>query len=246
MPTVTHFAAVGDVHGRQRAMVRLLRQAERRHGISLDLVLQVGDFEPHRDGADVESMDAPARYRMLGDFVAFHQGTERFPWPVYFIAGNHEPVAFLEPQAQGGLVAPNCRYLGRVGTMDRGGMSVAWLGGIAGDRPSFAHFTVAEWEAALKLAQPEVLMLHDWPIDLPGGELEGGRRCAALGNVQARLLVDQLQPSLVVCGHIDRRHRAELVYDDRKVRVCCLAAVRMGVDAIAIFERTPGGIRELE
>ena len=54
------FAAVGDVHGHMNRMVNDLRHATEVFHRQFDFVLQVGDFEPHRDEADLATMAAPA------------------------------------------------------------------------------------------------------------------------------------------------------------------------------------------
>jgi len=66
----TIFALVGDVHGHIHAMHRQLRKLEARIGRSIHVVLQVGDFEPHRDEADLRTMAAPAKYKQLGDYCS--------------------------------------------------------------------------------------------------------------------------------------------------------------------------------
>src|SRR5436309_1716544 len=98
------FAAVGDVHGHMHAMVRLLQGWEQKAGRRLSCVLQVGDFEPIRVKEDLESMAAPAKYRRAGDFPDFFAGRAAFPWPVYFIGGNHEPYGLLDLTPEGGEV----------------------------------------------------------------------------------------------------------------------------------------------
>lgn len=94
---LTRFAVVGDVHGDHWAMIRLLNGWEKSRRKSLDFVLQVGDFEPHRSESDLATMAAPAKYRNLGDFPIFARGEAQFPWPLCFIGGNHEPSAFSMP-----------------------------------------------------------------------------------------------------------------------------------------------------
>lgn len=84
-------ALVGDVHGFQHRMVALLHDLERQQGVSITAVLQVGDFEAHRHEADVATMAAPQKVRTLGDFHQYYEGNTVFPWPLYFIGGNHEP-----------------------------------------------------------------------------------------------------------------------------------------------------------
>ena len=173
------FAAVGDVHGAMHAMVRLLDGWETAHRRHIDFVLQVGDFEPHRHEADLESASIPTKYRDLGDFPDFAAGRARFDWPIYFIGGNHEPFGFLESMPNGGLAAPNCRYLGRVGRVEVGGLTVVGLTGIyselgLGGRPPrhamartkkklYAYFSEEDVERAISHGRADVLVLHEWP-----------------------------------------------------------------------------------
>ena len=124
------FAAVGDVHGHQHLMVERLTRWEVAAGSRLGFVLQVGDFEPHRHEADLVTKTGPARYKRLGDFPDFLHGRAKFPWPVYAIGGNHEPYGWLDEMAEGGVLAPNCSYLGRAGCTEIEGLRVAFLSGI--------------------------------------------------------------------------------------------------------------------
>lgn len=144
MAAPIHIAALGDVHGEFHSAIRLLRQAERHWGVGIDLVLQVGDLEPHRDWADVATMSAPSKYRKPGDFEDFYRGRARLPWPVIFIGGNHEPWPFLDgldsaggaggAGGEGGEVAPGLRFLGRAGGLEvptrAGPLRIAGLSGI--------------------------------------------------------------------------------------------------------------------
>lgn len=264
------FAAVGDVHGQMHAMVRLLQGIERKLGRTLDFVLQVGDFEPHRHAADLATMAAPQKYRKLGDFPAFHEGTATFPWPVYFIGGNHEPHGFLDRMPEGGPVAERCRYLGRVGAVELAGLRVMGLSGIhdestyrAGRPPvdaihatslkSYVGFTEEEVQRAAELGPADVLLLHDWPeglIEAPSlADLAAeGRtsRYREVGNAPARMLIELLRPTLVFCGHMHLRHRAEVVLRGARVEVQCLASLHEGEEAIAVFERgIDGSLREI-
>ena len=264
------FAVVGDVHGEMHAMLRLVAGLSNKAGRALDFVLQVGDFEPHRHEADLATMAAPQKYRKLGDFHQFHQGAARFPWPVHFIGGNHEPYGFLDAMPAGGDVAERCHYLGRVGALELDGMRVVGLSGIfqedtyARGRPDIAAvgstslkayigFSEAEVEAAASLGPADVLLVHEWPdgIGAPphlAKDFEEGRGVSRrpLGNEPARLLVELLSPQIVFCGHMHARHRGELRAGARRVPVVCLASIREGKDAVAILERTEtGALREL-
>ena len=65
-PNSLMVAAVGDVHGQHHAMVDLVERAADAAGVRPDVVLQVGDFEPHRHEADVATM-AAARHQVPSD-----------------------------------------------------------------------------------------------------------------------------------------------------------------------------------
>ncbi len=177
------FAAVGDVHGKMHRMVEQVEQAAAAAGVEVELVLQVGDFEPHRHDDDVASMAAPSRYRVLGDFPDFHARTASFPWPVLFVGGNHEPYGWLEHHPGGAELIPGCRYLGREGLWEHRGLRVAGLSGIM--RPDqidqhrphvrafattsnkrFIGYTREEIGRLMDRCQdaaPHVLLLHEWP-----------------------------------------------------------------------------------
>lgn len=124
------FAAVGDVHGHHHLMVERLTRWEAAAGQRLRFVLQVGDFEPHRHEADLETKTGPRRYKRLGDFPDFLHGRAQFPWPVYAIGGNHEPYGWLDEIPQGAELAPNCTFLGRAGCVEIDGLRIAFLSGI--------------------------------------------------------------------------------------------------------------------
>ncbi|MGE0710544.1 MAG: metallophosphoesterase [Planctomycetota bacterium] len=265
----TRFAAVGDVHGEMDLMVELLREREASHG-PFEFVLQVGDLEPHRHEQDLASMAAPAKYRDLGDFPTYHRGERALPWPVCFVGGNHEPYGWLDELPAGGELIENCRYLGRAGVAELGGLRVVGLSGIhrerdyerprpgPGERCSPKErigFREGEVEAALAHGRADVLVLHDWPSGIDQGLPTGLRRGAGgFGNEPARLLVELLRPRLVLCGHMHFRHRARVPLRGTggAAEVCCLAKVSHSPppgaareDAVAVFEVRGGRPVEL-
>lgn len=225
------FAAVGDVHGHMHAMVRLLCGWEAKTGRTISFVLQVGDFEPIRDERDLETMDAPAKFRVVGDFPDFRAGRAAFPWPVYFIGGNHEPYGFLDEMPDGGDAIDNCVYVGRAGLVEVGGLRIAGLSGIfdsdAFERPrpsveefgkvsrkAFTYFRKGDVDRAAGFGSADVLLVHEWPegvIDpADSREFERQRRSLSydvVGNEYARLLMEVLEPRLVLCGHMHKRYR---------------------------------------
>lgn len=253
------FAAVGDVHGRHQAMVELVRARELPGAKAPALVLQVGDFECHRHDDDLASMAAPARYRLLGDFHRFHGGELTYPWPVYFVGGNHECYGWLDRHPAGFSPAPGCHYLGRVGYRRVAGLGVLGLSGVydgeALERPrpgpeqraacsnkALVGFTDAEVETAAAAAGVDVLLLHEWPEGVVADDdtlrLHNNPRIRrrGAGNPWAWELLQHHRPALVLCGHAHLAYRRALVWEDgRRTLVCCLGAVKNGPDAVALL-----------
>lgn len=264
-PITATFAAVGDVHGAMHAMERLLDAWELEQRRRIDFVLQVGDFEPHRNQSDLDSASIPKKYRSVGDFPDFHEERAAFRRPVYFIGGNHEPYGHLETIPKGGQVAPNCHYLGRVGQKRISGISVAWLGGIYSDRglagrpplsalPTakkklYAYFSQAEAERAMHFSKTDVLILHEWPRGAirpeQAHEVANRRRARdaeAVGNELAKSIVDRLRPKLIIAGHMHWRHRSHIGLS----RFAAMGHIDTGPDALGVFEaRQSGDIVEL-
>lgn len=269
-----YFAAVGDVHGHFGTMVRLLQTVERKLGINLGFVLQVGDLEPVRDETDLETVACPEKYRHIGDFPQVVAGVIPIPWPTYFIGGNHEPHRFLEAMPDGGMVAPNCHYLGRVFAGPLEGLEVAGLSGIFSAkwhdhaRPVFgedAKIALKRWtyfcqddvDQLVRLAKGreiDVLLLHDWPRGMvTSSNLDSLRRrnpritIETAGNETGAVLVEALRPKLVLCGHMHLPLAAELACRNaQRVPVRCLASTAEEFESIAIFEvDEQGAIREI-
>jgi lariat debranching enzyme len=247
------FAAVGDVHGHMHAMVRLLSDWEQRTKHRLSFVLQVGDFEPVRDAEDLASTPGPAKYRSLGDFADFHQDRAEFPWPVFFIAGNHEPFAFLQTMPRGGQVAHNCHYLGRAGQTDFDGLRVSWMGGIATasgaltkhptrDWKSHAYITDKDLDNVMVQGRTDILLLHEWPRGAATlAEAAGYRRSGGIdgpGSEDARALVDLLGPRLVLAGHSHWPHRSLL---SERTQFIGLGHIDKERDAFVVFQYDEGG-----
>lgn len=265
-PSETFFAAVGDVHGHHHEMVRLISERESRTGKRITFVLQVGDFEPHRNEADLATMAAPAKYRVLGDFPDFYSGEFRFPWPVYFIGGNHEPYGFLDTTPQGVKIAENCVYLGRAGTVQISGLRVVGLSGIFNydnfsvARPSVAelatrkkkdytYFNKEDVDCAVDFGSTDILIVHEWPADIiaeaDSALFEQQRRSMrydSVGNEYAGILVELLSPRLVLCGHMHKKYRNQIrLKSGAAVDVCCLSNVQQGQDSVAFFRISEDG-----
>ena len=180
-------ALVGDVHGYHHRMVSLLCGVEKKKQLKIDQILQVGDFEAHRDEDDLSTMAAPNKYRNLGDFNQYYSGQSNYPWPVHFIGGNHEPYGWYDEYVDGGELTTNCHYIGRVGDVEISGHKVVGLSGIYHpekfyeSRPlvkdirvepnkNYTYYTVDDVEKAMSYKECDILLLHDWPnkiIDPP-------------------------------------------------------------------------------
>lgn len=270
MEDTTYVAFVGDVHGLTHTMVRTLEGLERALKIKLDLVLQVGDFEPHRHEADLRTMCAPSKYKTLGDFSDYHRGWRSFPWPVIFIGGNHEPHGWLEQHPEGFELIPNCEYLGRARIVERAGLKVAGLSGIYNDqvfeqlRPSYQHlervsnkafiyFNAQDLDALLAQAEQtgpvDILLVHEWPEGMLADEDREAfaartHRKGDPGNPMAKLLLELLNPRVVACGHMHARYRRQEERARRLTRpleLVGLSHMREREEAVAIMAWTPQG-----
>ena len=241
-------------------MIRHLAGWEKSRKKSLDFVLQVGDFEPHCDEADLATMAAPAKYRDLGDFPVFARGAAQFPWPLYFIGGNHEPYGFLETLPDGGEIATDCHYIGRANAVQIGELKVAGLSGIfqphlfSETRPNIAQFgskSNKDWigwnesdiEKLLNLGRADILLLHEWPIEFSDNQ----RHFAdAAARQWIELALESLRPQLIFCGHLHWRARSAIRVGGADVPVNCLAQVSRGRDSFAVYEKENEQWREVE
>jgi len=187
------FAVLGDVHGHHAEAIEVLDRAAGAFppasgsASRLDFILQTGDFEPIRNAGDLASIAGPAKYRVPGDFARVLAGDIRYPAPVLFIGGNHEPYAFLESLSDGAAVADGIRFLGRAGEASIEGLRVAYLGGIFSptyfDDPDArrriewpepiekrrkipTYFTREEIEKLDRVAAADILIAHEWPAQM--------------------------------------------------------------------------------
>jgi hypothetical protein len=246
-----YFAAIGDVHDRFFKMEAHLSGWERKHGRPLDFVLQVGDLQPCRDLADLDTVAMPQKYRTLHDFQHIWRGGTGLPRPTYFIGGNHEPYGWLDRHPQGAEIAPNLHYLGRAGAVTVAGLKVVGLTGIHSElradaerppveeilhrsRKLYTFYNAADMERAVGFGPVDVLLLHEWPQGVLGGQpaekwdrwLRGTITPEDFGSEEGRLLIDLLKPQYVFCGHMHHPWEAEIKRSSGETtRVICLADV---------------------
>ncbi len=157
--------------------------------------------------------------------------------------------------------------MGRVGTVVLAGLKVVGVSGIYQEekfqisRPKvdkinsysnkdYIAFTEAEIIQALGYKSTDILLLHDWPANIinpaDAQQFEQQRRSRGyydmVGNEYARMLVDELKPKLVVCGHLHKSYRNKISLTSGDFTdICCLANVQSGADAIAIFHLSKTG-----
>jgi lariat debranching enzyme len=242
-----NFAAVGDVHGHQDHVVDQLRQWELNTGKKIDFILQVGDFECHRDLDDLATMACPQKYRALGDFHAYFADQKVMPWPLYFIGGNHECYGWLDQYPKGFKLIDNLHYLGRAQKTVVQDLRISGLSGIFHEkyydehRPPlsalsdtsnklYTYFNEQDVLALCKQGACDILLLHDWPAGLVSDQATRalGFRGAGdnIGNIPARLIVDTLKPKLVLCGHMHASFRTVINHSNgASTQVACLASV---------------------
>ncbi|RLV96532.1 Lariat debranching enzyme [Spathaspora sp. JA1] len=151
-----------------------------------DLVLILGDFQALRSTQDYQALNVPPKYRTLGDFHSYYDGTLTAPYLTIFIGGNHENSSYLQELKYGGWVAPRIYYLGEFGSVWYRGIQIAGWSGIF-NRSTFSrndlHFErppyrrdelVSVYHQKLsnfiKLYMMnhdlDIVMSHDWPVGI--------------------------------------------------------------------------------
>lgn len=227
-------AIFGDIHGHwcdfRDAVVDLYLQEP------LDLVLQCGDAQPIRNETDLEFMHCPKKYRELGDFYRFHSGSEKFPVPLLFIGGNHEPWNFLDENRDGGFLAPNIEFMGRVGMREIMGTRIAGISGVHSPkhftaphpkwpypvsmRKQASYFSSDDIHKVLEFGNADILLLHEWPSLMNGAKnTQWPSHWDIMGSEPLTELVELLNPKYVFCGHMHAPAR----YQSGRTQVVCLS-----------------------
>lgn len=177
-------AIQGCAHGELKQIYKKIADLERENNYRIDLLLVCGDFQAVRNAEDLAAMSVPPKFKRMGDFVQYFDGTLKAPVLTIFVGGNHEASNFLGELYNGGWVAPNIFYLGHAGVVRFGGLRIAGISGIYksadADAGYFERLPLNEAHKrsayhtrrfeALKLshlaASPtriDVFLSHEWP-----------------------------------------------------------------------------------
>ena len=205
-------------------------------------------------------MASPQKYRKLGDFRDYYNKQSKFPWPVYFIAGNHEPYGWYEEHVNGFELTEGCHYLGRVSCQEIHGIKVVGISGIYSEskftsqRPDisefgyvsnkkYTYYNEKDIEKAMDFDSCDVLLLHDWPKGIISASdykfLRGKRRSVnpeELGCEYTYLLIEKLNPKLLACGHMHYQYFNKIAINRNEIQICCLSLVESGSESVVIFD----------
>lgn len=158
-------------------------------GVKTNLLLCCGDFQAVRSQADMTYLSCPPKYRKLGDFAKYADGTSTAPVLTIFIGGNHEAVNLSQELYYGGWVAKNIFYLGHSGVIRVGlpnsipqdTLRVAGISGIykaydynrgyfermpfdQNALKSFCHIRAFDVNKLKAIREPvDIFLSHDWP-----------------------------------------------------------------------------------
>jgi lariat debranching enzyme len=87
-------AVHGCGHGQIDEIYAAIAEAEAARGVKVDLLIVCGDFQAVRNYADLATLSCPPKYRRLGAFHKFYDGSLVAPVLTLFVAGNHEASSF--------------------------------------------------------------------------------------------------------------------------------------------------------
>ncbi|EGX47084.1 hypothetical protein AOL_s00097g130 [Orbilia oligospora ATCC 24927] len=174
-------AIQGCGHGALDQIYATIEQACRIHSYKVDLLIICGDFQAVRNSRDLLSMAVPPKYRHMGDFYKYYNGSKVAPIPTLFVGGNHEASSHLYELNLGGWVCPNIYYMGGTGVVNVNGIRIAGASGIYNEnnykRPRYEKppFDDRSMRSAYHYRAHELFKLnalsgdvgifisHDWP-----------------------------------------------------------------------------------
>lgn len=120
-------AVVGCVHGN----LSMAYAAIQKIVPAPELVIMCGDIQACRNPADMLGMSIPQKYRRMGDFHKYHNGTKKAPILTLVVGGNHEASRnMLKFSSGGGWIAPNMWYMGDYSLARVRGIVICGISGI--------------------------------------------------------------------------------------------------------------------
>ena len=244
-------ALIGCAHGELEKIydtVRLCDQKVVDEGQEkIGLVICCGDFQSIRHKHDLRSMAVPDKYKEMGTFRDYYDGTKTAPVLTLFIGGNHEASSYLAELPYGGWVAHNIYYMGLAGVVKFGGLRIAGISGIFKghdylkghfEKPPFNNDTVRsvyhirnlEIFRLKQLARnpPDVLLSHDWPSGIHNyGDTRGllrrkkhfqdDIRNDRLGSRPTAEVLNVIKPRYAFAAHLHVKFSAVKEHEDGKV-----------------------------
>lgn len=233
---------VGDIHGRFHRVSEWIARLEEARGRAVDLIFAVGDVEAFTEAEDHRRK--ASKRGMPAEFSEYAAGKVAVRWPLYFIGGNNEDFSPLHRMREGGTLAPNVHYLGRVGTRNLGGLRVTFLSGIYAPRhyetplveptsretsKQAGYFRRPEVESLEAVDGADLMLVHEWPkglVSRPKGAKGPPLRAYRfpwIGNPITRQLVERVRPTWLLAGHSHVPFAATLGHPDGSVtRISCL------------------------
>lgn len=193
-------------------------------------------------------MSVPRKYRAIGDFHEYYNGTRRAPYLTVFVGGNHESSSYLQELYYGGWVAPDIYYLGAANVIRLNGLRIAGLSGIwkgynfnkphferlpysANEVKSIYHVREIDTRKLLLLkSQVDIAISHDWPrgIEWKGdhkrlfrqkSHFESDAKSGALGSTAAKQVMDRLRPFRWFAAHLHCKYAAVQRYDSNEAGI---------------------------
>ena len=194
----------------------------------------------------MECMAVPPKYREMGDFHEYYNGTRKAPFLTIYIGGNHEASNHHLELFYGGWVAPNIYYLGAAGVVRCGSLRIAGLSGIwkgydyrkpryeqlpftADDVKTVYHIREYDVERLRHVrTQIDIGISHDWPqgVEWEGDShalfkmkplFEADARNKHLGSPVTKDLLDHLRPSYWFSAHLHCKYVAVIDHDKPEI-----------------------------
>ena len=234
-------AVEGCCHGELEKIYQTIEHIQNVKNRKIDVLICCGDFQAVRDQNDLESMAVPPKYRQMGVFSQYYNGTKTAPVLTIFVGGNHEASNHLWELPFGGWVAPNIYYLGYAGVVQFGGLRIGGISGIYKDHDyNKGHFEMPPFNESTKRSiyhtrsyevfklqtlkeHVDVFISHDWPKNIYNhGNVEELLRKKSffrqeiedktLGSPACLELLKSLKPSYWFSAHLHVKFAALVVH----------------------------------